>query len=122
MSTRIAFRRYARIIPMILLASCASVGASSAVAVAVQTGESKEQVLAQLGPPGDRQFRGENEALQYCRTIGNWIMGDRSGEYTVIWLYRGRVTGVSTYRVGLGTRRCEAAFTTLDWEKAPSQP
>lgn len=107
-------------------ASCASVGGSSMRSSAsVEPGQTKQQVLQVLGEPGDRQFSGENEALQYCTLSGNSfgsaVNGWRPGAYTVVWLLRGRVTGVTTYRASVAqTNSCESEFQRIDWQKAPN--
>jgi hypothetical protein len=48
---------------VIFLAAC---GSLEKKAVLLNLGDTKEQVLAVMGPPDDRQLKGENEAWQYC--------------------------------------------------------
>lgn len=77
----------------------------------IQTGDSRDRVLSLMGEPGDRQFNGENEALQYCV---NRRFPFTTPEYTAVWLFSGRVTGVTTYR-GAPNSSCRANYKTLEW-------
>jgi len=77
-------------------------------------GDSKESVLNKMGSPGDRQFKGQNEAYQYCTT------GTSFGKSTfnVVWLFAGEVTGASTYNVS-HAGSCMGHFKQINWEYAP---
>lgn len=50
---------------LIALAACGSLEKKS---ILVNVGDGKELVVAQMGPPDDRQVKEENEAWQYCQT------------------------------------------------------
>jgi len=84
----------------------------------IQTGDSKEKVIAILGEPEDRQFNGKNEAWQYCKTgTGFGMCG-----YRTIWFYEGRVTGINSYSMNcVGPGSCGAHFKTIKWEDAPDR-
>ena len=74
-----------------------------------------EEVRISMGEPQNRQFQGENEAWQYCSTD---YSGFEADHYVLIWLYKGTVTGMQTYRNTL-YGSCESFFRTVDWEEAP---
>jgi hypothetical protein len=82
----------------------------------IQAGDSKEKVIEILGDPEDRQFKGKDEALQYCKTgTGFGMCG-----YRTIWFYDGRVTGITSYSMKcVGPGSCGAHFKTIKWEDAP---
>lgn len=123
MKGRNGFHRCGGIFALLVLSSCASLRNAPTAAVTIQPGESRARVLEQLGEPGDRQFSGDDEALQFCKTTGNMVVAAQVGEYTVVWLFRGRVTGVTTYREVLGTfKKCDSAFRSMSWEEAPTRP
>jgi hypothetical protein len=87
--------------------------------MSLQLGDSKERVLQIMGEPGDRQFRGDNEALQFCTQ--KWALYiPTSAEFTVVWFYRGRLTGVTSY-ANQGAL-CQGGYRTLQWADAPSPP
>jgi len=68
-----------------------------------------------MGEPQDRQFKGTNEAWQYCATDYSGLKAD---DYVLVWLANDAVTGMQTYRNSKkGT--CESFFRTVDWEQAP---
>lgn len=100
-----------------LAGGCASGSALMKKSVLLDRGNPKERVLEVMGAPGDRQFRGDDEAWQYCRTDYSGFSAD---QYVVVWLYQGRVTGVTTYRnTQFGT--CSSFFKTVRWEDAPDR-
>lgn len=111
-------RRLAVAIGCVLL--CVGCGSGTALlksSLQVERGHSKEQVTGILGVPGDRQFNGDDEAWQYCRT------GMNTDQFVVVWFYQGRVTGVTTYRLGLGSYvgSCTQGYKTVRWEDAPDR-
>jgi hypothetical protein len=100
-----------------ILGGCASGGALVKKSVSIERGNSKDRVVEILGAPGDRQFREDDEAWQYCRTNYTGIAAD---QYVVVWFYQGKVTGVTTYRnTQFGT--CSSFFKTIRWEDAPDR-
>ena len=97
-----------------LLASCASPGsASRASLMSIVPGQSREDVIAFLGQPGDRTFRGSAEALTYCRS---GLMS--TDDYSTIWLVNNRVVSLTTMSRGYGTLNC-TQFPEIDWGQAP---
>ena len=117
------FHRCGRLVAILVVSACASVRPAPTTAVTVQPGDARARVLEQLGEPSDRQFSGDDEALQFCKTTGNVLLDSQAGEYTVVWLFKGRVTGVTTYREVLGSfKKCESAFRSIRWEEAPTRP
>lgn len=82
-------------------------------ALALNPGDSRERVVEVMGAPQDRQFNGNEEALQWCET------GSSSDLYTVVWLTDNKVTTVSNY-----TRRdhfgsCTNSFKQINWSSSP---
>ena len=76
----------------LFLVACGSLEKKSAL---IGIGDDQEHVLKILGPPGDRQLKGSNEAWQYCQTTG---AGFGYHDYRIIWLYNGKVTGITSYK------------------------
>lgn len=84
----------------------------------IERGYEKQKVLELLGTPGDRQFNGEDEAWQYCRT------GMSTDQFVVVWFFQGYVTDVTTYRLGANAGYigdCSQGFKTVRWEDAPDR-
>lgn len=108
------------VFPVVVLSlanACATGGALSKHAASIASGDTRASVIQRLGLPGDRQFQGDNEALQYCSA--NLLGG--STQYTVVWLYGGRVTALTTYP-GDPARTCRGGYQTVRWEDAPKRP
>ena len=80
----------------------------------IAPGMSKKEVLGILDAPGNRQFKGKDEAWQYCQT-SVWGTTDK---YAVVWFFDGKVTGMNTYQQS-GIGMCETFFKTVNWENAP---
>jgi hypothetical protein len=79
-------------------------------------GDDKEHVLKIMGSPGDRQFKGSNEAWQYCQTSG---AGFGYHDYRIIWLYNDKVTGITSYKNSRGGSSCVTDSRSIRWEEAP---
>ena len=102
--------------------ACATAGPRSASASALQRSDTRAKVIETMGEPDNRQFSGDDEALQYCRKTGNALLASEAGEYTVVWLHRGFVTGVTTYNETLlPLKSCKSAFRPIRWEEAPDR-
>ena len=84
-------------------------------AINIQPNQTREEIAAILGPPQNRQFKGQDEAWQYCETSYSGAAGD---DYVVIWFRQGRVTGTTTYK-NHSYGFCESYFRTIRWEEAP---
>lgn len=78
----------------------------------INAGDSRDRVVELLGPPENRQFKGQNEALQYC------VNGTSFGHSTVtiVWLHNQIVTSLNTADL-YGS--CQ--FKTIDWDNAPDR-
>ena len=83
--------------------------------VKIEPNQSKDDVLAILGTPKNRQFEGNNEAWQYCETSYTSSAGD---DYLTVWFFKGTVTGITTYK-NHNYGSCESFFKTIRWEDAP---
>lgn len=98
----------------------ASIGALSACArvkhhaMELSSGDSKARVLEIMGAPVDRQFNGNNEALQYGMVVSIGVC-----DYTVVWLHDGKTSGITSYR-HFSTLGCRQGLKPIDWSQAPS--
>ena len=97
----------------LFLVGCGSLGMRSDL---IEIGDDKEHVLKILGPPNDRQFKGSNEAWQYCQTTG---AGFGYHDYRIIWLYNGKVTGMTSHTSSRGGSSCVTDIRSIRWEEAP---
>ena len=96
----------------VFLVAC---GSLEKKAVLLNLGDTKEQVLAAMGPPDDRQLQGENEAWQYCQTGAGFGYHD----YRTIWFQRGKVTGINSYKSSRPGSSCVTDIKPIKWEEAP---
>ena len=95
-----------------LLAGCGSLQKKAAL---INVGDSKDMVLAKMGSPDDSQFRGHNEAWQYCQTGAGFGYHD----YRIVWFYDGRVTAVTSYKSNRPGSSCMTDIRQINWEDAP---
>jgi hypothetical protein len=95
------------------LVACASSSTDDAVS-SLQPGMSKEQVVAKVGKPGDRTFRGNDEALSYAK-----IAGFGQCKYTTLWFRDGKLVGVTTRRGG-SVAGCGLGSEPVDWNEMPA--
>jgi len=68
-----------------------------------------------MGTPDDRQFKGDNEAWQYCQTGAGFGYHD----YRVIWFYKGKVAGINSYKSTRPASSCVSDIKQINWEDAP---
>jgi len=98
-----------------LLVGCAREDvSSSAVGVGMAeltAGMSRQQVTDLIGPAGNRSFKGENEAWQYC-SYSNW---DGVGRFLTAWFQEGILWQVTTQ-----SRSGSCRFGQIDWGQVPS--
>ena len=85
--------------------------------VLINAGDSKEQVLKIMGPPDDRQFKGKDEAWQYCQTGAGFGYHD----YRIIWFYNEKVTGINSYKSTRPGVSCVTDIKAVRWEDAPDR-
>jgi hypothetical protein len=97
---------------MLALAGC---GGLEKKAVLLNLGDTKEQVLAAMGPPDDRQLKGDNEAWQYCQTGAGFGYHD----YRTVWFKAGKVTGINSYKSSRPASSCVTDIRPIKWEEAP---
>lgn len=98
----------------LLLSACGSLAKKAAL---INPGDTREQVLAVMGPPGDRQFRGKDEAWQYGKTGAGFGYHD----FRIVWFYDGRVTGLTSYKDRSAGSAASAHFKSIQWEDAPDR-
>lgn len=79
----------------------------------IENGMSKQEVVRLLGSASDKQFRGKNEAWQYCE------LGAVTSDFLVVWFYEGSVTGLTTYKDSSPSLNCTGQLRTVQWENAP---
>jgi len=96
-----------------ILAACGSLGSLEEKVSKINLGDTKETVLAIMGPPGDRQFNGKDEAWQYVGRTGGVFYQD----FRVIWFYDGKVTGTTS---SYSPDPAAPHFKPVRWEDAPS--
>jgi len=84
-------------------------------ALQVNNGDNKERVTTLMGSPDDRQFKGDNEAWQYCQTGAGFGYHD----YRVIWFFKGKVTGINSYKSSRPASSCVTDIRQINWEDAP---
>ena len=97
----------------VLLSAC---GSLEKKAVLLNVGDTKEQVLAAMGPPDDRQLRGENEAWQYCQTGAGFGYHD----YRIVWFDHGKLSGINSYKSSRPASSCVTDIRPIKWEEAPN--
>jgi hypothetical protein len=97
----------------VAVAACGSLETKSTL---LNIGDTKEQVLAVMGPPDDRQLRGENEAWQFCQTGAGFGYHD----YRTVWFERGKVTGINSYKSSRPASSCVTDIRPIKWEEAPN--
>jgi len=99
------------ILALVILCGCGGHDLRAQVS-SLNPGQSKEQVLAVLGPAGNRSFSGNAEAWQYCRT-GTDMAGDT---YATVWFLDGRVHRVTTQQATIVKfGRCSSGYPAIDW-------
>lgn len=99
-----------------LLQACASQSSIVRNSASIRPGISTAELRQIIGEPQNRQFKGKNEAWQYCSTD---FSGFEADHYVLVWLFDGVVSGMQTYRnTQYGT--CESFFRTVNWEEAPN--
>jgi len=103
------------ILTVALAAFLTACGSLEKKAVLLNLGDTKEQVLAAMGPPDDRQLKGENEAWQYCQTGAGFGYHD----YRTVWFQRGKVTGINSYKSSRPASSCVTDIRPIKWEEAP---
>jgi len=96
----------------LLVVGCGSLEKKSAL---INPGDSKETVMAVMGPPGDRQFQGKHEVWQYGQTGAGFGYHD----YRMIWFYDAKVTGITSYKNYTPASSASAHFRPIRWEEAP---
>ncbi len=100
-----------------LSATLMACGSLEKKSVLIDPGDSKEKVLQIMGTPGDRQFRGKDEAWQYGQTGAGFGYHD----FRIIWFYDGKVTGITSYKDHTPATSAAAHFKPIRWEDAPNR-
>jgi len=98
---------------ILLLSGC--FGTLAKKTMQINLGDDKETVTNAMGSPEDRQFRGTNEAWQYCETDA----GISYDDYRIVWFYDGRVSGITSYKNSDKFGACASFFKSIRWEDAP---
>lgn len=102
-------------VAMLSLLLAAACGTLEKKAILINPGDDKAAVIKVMGAPGDRQFRGQQEAWQYCITGAGFGYHD----YRIVWFEQGQVTGITSYKSGAPGVSCKSQFTAIRWEEAP---
>ena len=98
---------------VLLLSACGSLEKRTAL---LNVGDTKEKVLSAMGPPDDRQLKGDNEAWQYCQTGAGFGYHD----YRIVWFQGGKVTGINSYKSSRAGSSCVTDIHPVKWEEAPT--
>lgn len=96
----------------LILCACSSMIKRS---LALQPGMSHQRVLAVMGTPTGRSFRGEDEAWQYQQ-----IAGFGQCAYVTVWFHQSHVVGV-TERRGPSIAGCGLGSHAVDWRTMPKK-
>ena len=83
--------------------------------LAIDRGDSKEEVLKAMGTPQDRQFLADYEIWQYCITGAGFGYHD----YRAIWFRPDKVIGITSYKDQTPASSCKGHFRTLQVQDAP---
>ncbi len=105
--------KFSSLVLFLVTAGCAT-GALKRKAISINAGDFKETVVAALGPPDDRQFHGDLEAMQWCET------GQMGDDYLLVWFNKGQVTGTNTYSRNDFIGSCTTGIKQVRWEQAPT--
>ena len=97
---------------LIALAGC---GTLERQTLSINPGDTKAQVSAALGAPGDRQFNGNVEVWQYCQTGAGFGYHD----FRTVWFRDGQVTAVTSYKDHSAASGCSGHFRPIDWQAQP---
>ena len=104
---------------VVLLTSCAGSGGVvpnvRQASLAINYGDSKSKVLDVLGTPGDRSFKGADEAWQYCSM--KWSSEET---YLTVWFTNERVIGITSKDIDLVAGSCDLAYESVDWGQRPA--
>lgn len=95
-----------------LLSSCSDTPEQSLYqkASSIDHGMKKAQVIDMLGIPGNRNFQGKREVLQYCENVL------KSERFVTIYLKNDIVKGMLNNDVGFSNGNC-SNFEPIDWNK-----
>ena len=83
--------------------------------VYIDQGMTKQEVVGLIGLPGDRQFKGREEVLQYCES------GWNAHDFLMVWFFDKKVVAMSSYKTHTCPSGCAGCFKTIDWLSAPDE-
>ena len=108
-------KNFITVLLTLFLFACASQSSIIKNSANIKPGMSDAELRQVMGDPQNRQFKGKNEAWQYCSTA---YSGFEADHFVLVWIFDGVVTGMENYRdTQFGT--CERFFRTVKWEEAP---
>lgn len=103
-------------LPLVFCFLVSACGGLAKKTVLINNGDDKSQVLKIMGgAPDDRQFKDENEAWQYCQTGAGFGYHD----HALIWFFKGKVSGINSYKSYTPAQSCVGGITPIKWENAP---
>jgi len=108
-------RHHIALVLVLLCGFLTACGTLEKQSVLINPGDTRERVLSIMGAPGDRQFRGKDEAWQYGKTGAGFGYHD----YRIIWFYDGKVTGITSYKDHTPMSSAAGHFKPIQWEQAP---
>jgi len=83
-------------------------------AMQIGSGMNKQEVIALMGSPEQRSFRGQAEALTFC----GWTVFQGFLIYTV-WFFEEAVVAMTDDYVHTGAGDCSQFLSPVDWGQAP---
>jgi len=79
--------------------------------VYINPGMSKSEVINIMGAPGNKQFNGIDEVLQWCES------GHIMNTYIIVWFNDGIVTQINTYKRGGKPND----YKNINWNYRPNE-
>lgn len=112
-TSRIVYRTASLLAVLIVSASLGGCALTEKRAMSLKPGMSAGEVVATVGTPTERSFRGTDEAWQYQELVG---FGQCA--YMTAWLSDGKLVGVSSRR-GFSAAGCGLGSRAVDWNQIP---
>jgi len=105
----------AAVVPL-LLGGCGNLDKKTAM---IGPGDTKDQVVSVMGPPDDRQFKGSQEAWQYCKSGAGVAPMFGYNDFRIIWIDQGKVSGITSNKSSR-PGNCMTEIKSIRWEEAPT--
>jgi len=100
---------------MLILQACASQSAVVRKSATVRLGMSEAELRQVMGEPQNRQFKGKNEAWQYCSTTTPGLRTTIMSVFGFLMVLFPECKPIEITKFG----NCENFFQTVNWQEAP---